>query len=76
MHVYLLFQGFYLTIVLLLGITVTTVVGRMNGAPPEACATITPSHGGNTPQTSAVPYSVNISNLADGYMPGQSYTSK
>ena len=69
-------QEFYLTIVLLLGVTVTTIVGRPDGAPPEACSTITPVHPGGNTATGAVPYTVNISSLADGYMPGQNYTSK
>ena len=59
----------------LLGITVNTVVGRSTGAPSVACSTITPSHGTST-ATGAVPYTVNISSLANGYTPGQSYTSK
>ena len=70
-------QEFYLTIVLLLGVAVTAVVGRMNGAPSAACSTITPGHGTSTATGhGAVPYTVNISSLANGYMPGQSYTSK
>ena len=76
MHVYLLLQGFCLTIVLLLGAVVTVVVGFPTGAPSAACTTITPNHSGTTAATSAVPYTVNISSLADGYIPGQSYTSK
>ena len=76
MHTYLLLQGFYLNIVLLLGVIVTAVVGRPDGAPASACSTISPSHGGTTPQTSEVPYTVNISSLTNGYIPGQSYTSK
>ena len=72
----LLLQGFYLTILLLLGAAVTTVVGRRLGAPPEACTSITPNHTGSIPQTSTVPYTVNISSLDDGYTPGQNYTSK
>ena len=68
-------QEFYLTIVLLLGVAVTAVVGRSMGAPSAACSTITPSHGTST-AAGAVPYTVNISSLADGYMPGQSYTGK
>ena len=74
----LLLQGFYLTVVLLLGVPVTEVMGFSSGAPSGACSTISPDptrHGAN-PQTSAVPYTVNISSLANGYVPGQSYTSK
>ena len=47
----------------------------MNGAPPEACGTITPNHGTST-ATGAVPYTVDISSLDDGYTPGENYTSK
>lgn len=71
----ILLQGFYQSIVLLLAVTVTGVVGRSNGAPESACATITPNHGPST-ATGPVPYNVNISSLASGYMPGQSYTSE
>ena len=60
----------------LLGITVNTVVGRMAGAPTTACSTITPNHSPNAPSGDAVPYTVNISSLADGYIPGETYTSK
>ena len=76
MHIYLLLQGFYLTIVLLLGVAVTAVVGFPSGAPASACSTISPNHMNTSPQTSAVPYTVNISSLTNGYVPGQSYTSK
>ena len=76
MHIYLLLQGFYQIVVLLLGVIVTAVVGFPSGAPSSACSTISPNHAGTTPQTSAVPYTVNISSLTNGYVPGQSYTSK
>ena len=55
--------------------TVTMVVGYSTGAPTSTCATITPDHIGNT-ATGPVPYSVNISSLDGGYMPGQNYTSE
>ena len=61
---------------LLLGVTVPAVVGMSSGAPEGACTTITPEHGSNMPANTAVPYTVNISSLANGYVPGQSYTSK
>ena len=70
-----LLQEFYLTIVLLLGVSVTAVVGRSTGAPTAACTTITPGHGDST-ATGPVPYIVNISSLANGYVPEQSYTSE
>ena len=60
---------------LLLGVSVTAVVGLPGGAPTSACSTITPSHGGST-ATGSVPYSVNISSLDGGYIPGQNYTSE
>ena len=63
---------------LLLGVPVTVVMGRSDGAPPSACNTISPdptSHGAD-PQTTAVPYYVNISSLGYGYVPGESYLSK
>ena len=74
----LLLQKFYSTIVLLLGVPVTIVMGFSGGAPLGACNTISPdpTQHGAPPQTSAVPYTVNISSLANGYVPGQSYSSK
>ena len=68
-------QEVCLTIVLLLGVSITEVVGRPTGAPAAACTTITPSHGGST-ATGPVPYNVNISSLDGGYIPGQNYTSE
>lgn len=52
------------------------------GAPQGACATLSPSadqHGAG-PQTTAVPYAVNISSMSDGaggyaYVPGEVYPS-
>ena len=61
---------------LLLGVAVTAVMGRSTGAPTEACSTITPNHSPNTASGDPVPYTVNISSLSGGYMPGQTYTSK
>ena len=60
---------------LLLGTAVITVVGRPEGAPTSACATITPDHGGSM-TSDPVPYDVDISSLDDGYVPGQSYPSE
>ena len=54
---------------LLLGVSVTAVVGRSSGAPTAACSNITPGHGAST-ATGSVPYSVNISSLDGGYIPG------
>ena len=70
-----LLQGFYLTVVLLLGVSVTAVVGYPSGAPTQACTTITPDHNVST-ATGSVPYIVNISSLDNGYVPGQNYTSE
>ena len=69
-------QAFYLTIVLLLGVSVSAVVGLSGGAPTQACTTITPNHSGGSTATGPVPYIVNISSLDNGYVPGQSYTSE
>ena len=60
---------------ILLAVTVTAVVGNMLGAPEMACAGVTPMHG-LTPQTSSVPFIVNISSLESGYIPEQNYTSE
>ena len=77
MNGYVPLQGFYLTIVLSLTVTymVAVVVGYPTGIPTAACTTITPGHGNNT-ATGSVPYSVNISSLDAGYIPGQNYTSE
>ena len=61
---------------LLLAVAVTAVVGMSGGAPSSACSEITPSHYPHAASTSSVPYNVNISNLDDGYIPGQAYTSE
>ena len=55
--------------------TVNMVAGYSAGAPTTACTTITPNHGGST-ATGPVHYSVNISSLDGGYLPGQSYASE
>ena len=60
---------------LLLGVAVNAVIGNRFGAPPEACSTITPGHG-DSMATGEVPYTVDISSLTSGYVPGQNYTSK
>ena len=60
----------------LLAVAVTAVVGMSTGAPSSACSEITPSHYGSVASTNPVPYNVNISNLNDGYIPGQAYTSE
>ena len=60
---------------LLLGTTITTVVGHSAGAPNSACAFMMPLHKGNK-ATTLVPYTVDISSLDNGYVPGQSYSSE
>ena len=74
----LLLQGFYLAVVLLLGVPVTVVMGLSSGAPMSSCTSISPDPGGHgaDPQTVGFPYYVNISSLDNGYVPGQSYPSK
>ena len=56
-----------------------------NGAPSSACDNLTPnsvSHRNTQPQTSAVPYNIDLSPLNDPqssglvYTPGQTYTRK
>ena len=56
------------------------VNGRATGAPQEACedgTNMVPNHVSNSPSTSPVPYSVDISGIpSTGYIPGQNYNSK
>ena len=59
---------------LTLAVAVTAVLGSSSGAPSSACSSITPGHPPST-ATGAVPFSVNISSLDCGYLPGQTYTS-
>ena len=60
---------------LLLGTTITTVVGNSGGAPGVVCAIMMPFHK-ESKATTPVPYTVDISSLDDGYVPGQNYSSK
>ena len=60
---------------LLLGTTITTVVGHSAGAPGVVCAIMMPFHKGSKATTPA-PYTVDISSLDDGYVPGQNYSSE
>ena len=54
---------------------------RSGGAPAEACGTLTPQHGNNIAQTSAVPYEVDLSPFESEndndtsleYTPGETY---
>ena len=59
---------------LTLAVTITAVVGYSSGAPDFACSSMTPAHPSNT-ASGPVPFSVNISSLNHGYLPGQTYTS-
>ena len=59
---------------MILAIAVTAVVGYSSGPPNFACITMTPGHFSNT-ATGPVPFTVNISSLDSGYLPGQTYTS-
>ena len=63
--------------VLLLSVVVGGTNALRTGAPSSACDTLTPQH--TTPQTSAVPYVINMDQFSDGnggfrYTPGQTYT--
>ena len=42
---------------------VHSVSGLSGGAPLQACATLTPQHGGNLPQVTASPHIVNLSDF-------------
>jgi len=58
----------------------TTVKGRSEGAPPEACGVTTdivPNHAGISPSDTAIPYSVDLNDFTGGqYIPGDMYTSE
>ena len=68
-------------LILLVGVSYV-VEGHSSGAPAAACMTLAPdqaSHLNAPPQTSEVPYMVDISTLSDGrggwsYLPGQVYS--
>ena len=57
-----------------LAVAVTAVVGYSAGPPDDACSTMTPGHFSNI-ATGPVPFTVNISSLDCGYLPGHNYTS-
>lgn len=68
-----------LLVVFLLSVVVVGVTARAGGAPAEACDTLTPQHSPNSPQTSAVPYVIDLEQFSDEsgnllYSPGQTYT--
>ena len=51
-----------------------------NGAPKEACGTLTPRHASHTPQLSEVPYVIDLDQFEDNgsyvYIPEKTYTCK
>ena len=64
--------------VLLLSVVVGGANAVRTGAPAAACDTLTPQHPGS-PQSSTVPYVINMDQFSDGdggfwYTPGQTYT--
>ena len=77
-QLFILLQGFCVNIVIVLAVMAAAVMGYPLGAPEQACAEIRPlGHVaiGNM-ATGTVPYYVNISSFNDGYVGGQTYTSK
>lgn len=55
---------------------VLVVDGTSSGAPVAACANIVPGHGANTPSTSDLPFSVDLTEFTENvYNPGRTYTS-
>lgn len=67
---------YLLSILLLLAITDTIVVGLRTGAPADACRNITPQHNEHVSQTSPVPYTVDINSFNGFYIPEENYTSE
>ena len=69
-------------VLLCIAIRVNVVESLSGGAPAEACETLSPDPDSHMaqPQTTPVPYVVNISSLYDGgryvYDPGETYTCK
>jgi len=66
-----------LPLLLTLVATPLPVHGRSGGAPEAACSTLTPQHP-SSPQTSAIPYTIDLSVFDDrggnlSYYPGMSY---
>ena len=69
-----------LSLVLLTSVT-TCVHALSTGAPAAACDTLTQQHFGVTPQTSPIPYQIDLSSFDDGsggfaYVPGRAYECK
>ena len=69
-----------LSLVLLTSVA-TRVHTLPSGAPAAACDTLTQQHGGVTPQTSPIPYQIDLSPFDDGdggfaYEPGRAYECK
>ena len=73
----------YLRLILFLGVVslVNLVESRSDGAPADACGTLSPdpAQHGAEPQTSRVSYEVDLSSLRNGatnsycYVPGETY---
>jgi hypothetical protein len=73
-----------LVLLLFIAVHVSRVAGRSTGAPAQACSSLSPSqnaHGG-LPQTSTVPYEIDVSVFRDAitdqllYTPATTYQSK
>ena len=52
------------------------MLGFSNGASSGACDSFTPNHGTNMPQSGAIPFTVDTSNIGTSYIPGTTYTSE
>lgn len=71
---------FLASVLVLLLASLYAADARSGGAPADACANLTPQHGGNQPQGGASPYTLNLATVFDvngtlQYSPGQTYTS-
>ena len=67
--------------VFLIAASVCLVDAHPDGAPAEACDTLTPNHNGHVGQTSEVPYVINLTQFDVGngsyvYSPGRIYARK
>ena len=67
-----------LALLLVLSLT-AKINARSGGAPAEACGTLTQQHGSNTPQTSTIPYEIDLSVFDSGsgnlfYEPDATYS--
>ena len=67
------------SVLVLVFATIYAAEALPGGAPAQACATLTPAHAPNAPQTGAVPYEIDMSvftpvNGSSVYNPGRTYT--